>query len=156
MELLMRLEGENVVVEYAKPAIVLIDEIETHLHVELQKRVLPFLTRMFPDIQFIVATHSPFVINSLSNAVVYDLEKRELLENPSLYSYEAIVEGYLDVGQYSNEIRNIFNRYRELYISRSAEEEAEFQGLVSKLEMIPPASKELYLAFRTMEDERIK
>ena len=85
MELLMRLESEEAVVSYDQPAIVLIDEIETHLHVELQKRVLPFLTRMFPKIQFIVATHSPFVITSLENAVVYDLEKKEALDNFKYY-----------------------------------------------------------------------
>jgi predicted ATP-binding protein involved in virulence len=55
--------------------VVLIDELETHLHVELQKRVLPFLTKMFPNVQFIVATHSPFVVTSLDNAVVFDLER---------------------------------------------------------------------------------
>ena len=81
MELLMRFENGDAIVEYDTPAIVLIDEIETHLHVELQKRILPFLTKMFPRVQFIVATHSPFVIISLPNAVVYDLEKKEQLDN---------------------------------------------------------------------------
>jgi predicted ATP-binding protein involved in virulence len=69
MELLMRLENAETTVEYEQPAIVLIDEIETHLHVELQKRALPFLAKMFPHIQFITATHSPFVITLLSNSV---------------------------------------------------------------------------------------
>jgi len=109
MELLMRFDDAEAVVEYNKSAIVLIDEIEAHLHVELQKRILPFLTHMFPNVQFIVSTHSPFVINSLENAVVYDLEKRERLEKPNIYSYEAVVEGYLDVGQYSNEVKQKFN-----------------------------------------------
>ena len=96
MELLMRFENTYAVVEYEQTAIVMIDEIETHLHVELQKRVLPFLTRMFPNVQFIVSTHSPFVINSLANAVIYDLEKRERLDDPSFYSYDTIVESFLD------------------------------------------------------------
>ena len=95
MELLMRFESADAIVEYNKPAIVIVDEIETHLHVELQKRVLPFLTKMFPNIQFIVSTHSAFVITSLDNAVIYDLEKNEQLENPSFYSYETIVESFL-------------------------------------------------------------
>lgn len=155
MELLMRFEDEGAQVNYDCPAIVMIDEIETHLHVELQKRVLPFLTQMFPNVQFIVSTHSPFVISSLRDAAVYDLETREQLENPGMYSYEAIVEGYLDVGQYSEEMKKTFKRYRELCgQDRSEAEEAELLGLVSVLEMVPPASKELYLAFRRMEDER--
>lgn len=84
VEILMRFEGDDAVVNYEKPAIVLIDEVETHLHVELQKRALPFLTQMFPNVQFVVSTHSPFVMSSLENAVVYDLEKKEYLENFNL------------------------------------------------------------------------
>ena len=56
--------------------LLLIDEIETHLHLELQKKILSFLTTLFPNIQFIVSTHSPFILNSLENAVIYDLEKK--------------------------------------------------------------------------------
>jgi predicted ATP-dependent endonuclease of OLD family len=108
MELLMRLESADAVVEYTQPAIVLIDEIETHLHVELQKRVLPFLTKMFPNIQFIAATHSPFVITSLSNAAVFDLEKNERLENLSFYSYETVVESFLDTDLYSDQLKSYF------------------------------------------------
>jgi predicted ATP-dependent endonuclease of OLD family len=53
--------------------IILIDEIENHLHLELQEKILPFLTTTFPKLQFIVATHSPAVIASINNATVYDL-----------------------------------------------------------------------------------
>ncbi|MFT3766480.1 MAG: AAA family ATPase [Minicystis sp.] len=56
--------------------VVIIDEIETHLHLSLQEQILPFLTELFPTFQFIVATHSPAVIASIPNAVVYDLRKR--------------------------------------------------------------------------------
>jgi len=72
--------------------IVLIDELETHLHIELQKKILPFLTEFFPNIQFIVTTHSPFVLNSIDDAVVYDLEKKIRLEDLSNYSYENLSE----------------------------------------------------------------
>ena len=46
---------------YDVQGIALVDEIETHLHIDLQKKILPFLTNFFPKIQFIVTTHSPFV-----------------------------------------------------------------------------------------------
>jgi predicted ATP-binding protein involved in virulence len=52
---------------------VIIDEIETHLHLRLQEQILPFLTELMPRLQFLVATHSPAVISSIPNAVVYDL-----------------------------------------------------------------------------------
>jgi hypothetical protein len=152
MELLMRFESAEAIVEYSRPAIVLIDEIETHLHVELQKRVLPFLTTMFPNIQFIVSTHSPFIINSISNSVVFDLENKRRIENLSAYSWETIVESYFETGQYSLEMTKKFGRYKELYHkNRSCEEEKEFFKIRVELETVSPAQKELYNAFRQME-----
>ncbi|MEG1411152.1 MAG: AAA family ATPase [Terrisporobacter sp.] len=71
---------------YDLEGIVLIDEVETHLHIELQKKIMPFLIRLFPNIQFIVTTHSPFVLNSIENVVIYDLEKQIKLGNLTAYS----------------------------------------------------------------------
>lgn len=48
--------------------IVLIDEVDKHLHVTLQKDVLPLLMGLFPNVQFIITTHSPFVSLGLHNA----------------------------------------------------------------------------------------
>jgi hypothetical protein len=46
--------------------IVLIDEIDVHLHVSWQKRIAPWLLKHFPDIQFIVTSHSPYICQSAS------------------------------------------------------------------------------------------
>ena len=62
---------------YDPCGIVLIDEPETHLHLKLQEQVLPLLTELFPNIQFIVATHSPAVIASIKNATIFDLTTKE-------------------------------------------------------------------------------
>lgn len=74
--------------------IVLIDEIDAHLHISLQKKILPFFTKLFPQIQFIVSTHSPFVITSTDNGtVVYDISSGEFFEEDlSLYSHESIIK----------------------------------------------------------------
>lgn len=82
---------------YDKKGIVLIDEVETHLHLELQKNIMPILTKVFPNIQFIVTTHSPFVLSSLPNAVAFDLEHKDIIEDLNQYSYEALAEGYFGV-----------------------------------------------------------
>jgi predicted ATPase len=155
MELMIRMGGGGATTDYGQPGIVFVDEIETHLHVELQKRVLPFLTRLFPNIQFIVTTHSPFIITSLDNAVVFDLEKRERLENPTVYSYETVVEVYLDADMYSERMKALFDRYKALcFKERNAEENTEFLKAKSELELVPPANKELYLAFEELETKR--
>ena len=49
------------------PGIVMIDEIETHLHPKWQREILPILSRIFPNIQFFVATHSPQIVASVSS-----------------------------------------------------------------------------------------
>lgn len=82
VDLIIRMEKQtNRVFDFTIPGIVLIDEIETHLHLELQKRILELLTTIFPNIQFIVSTHSPFILNSLENVTIYDLEKHLLVKN---------------------------------------------------------------------------
>ena len=77
--------------------IVLIDEVDAHLHVSLQKKILSFLKQSFPKIQFIVSTHSPFVVSSISDAVIYDLSKQEQVDDLSMYSYESVLEGLFNV-----------------------------------------------------------
>lgn len=62
---------------YNPSGIVLIDEPETHLHLEMQYEVMPLLTNLFPNIQFIVATHSPAVMSSMENAIVYDISSQK-------------------------------------------------------------------------------
>lgn len=54
--------------------IVLIDEIETHLHPRWQREILPNLTKTFPNVQFIVTTHSPQVISSVPKEAVFLLK----------------------------------------------------------------------------------
>ncbi len=48
-----------------RPAILLIDEIENHLHPAWQRRVIPALLKYFPGLQIFATTHSPFVIAGL-------------------------------------------------------------------------------------------
>lgn len=49
--------------------IVMIDEVDKHLHIKLQKEVLPQLFNLFPNVQFIISTHSPFVTMGLSDTL---------------------------------------------------------------------------------------
>lgn len=77
--------------------IVLIDEIETHLHPRWQKEILPNLCKTFPNVQFIVTTHSPFVIQSLKASELVDLNKTEVETDPFRLSIEEIAEEYQHV-----------------------------------------------------------
>lgn len=103
VDLILKMQSKNSLTRaYKKKGIVLIDEVETHLHLEMQKMIMPILTKVFPNIQFIVTTHSPFVLNSLENAVAYDLEHQEVISDLPQYSYEALAEGYFGVSSESS------------------------------------------------------
>lgn len=115
-DLMMRMENKTTN-QYDLPGIVLIDEIETHLHIALQKKIMPILTTMFPNIQFIVTTHSPFVLNSIKDAVIYDLENHILVQDDvglSNIPYEGIIEGYFKASTLSDELKKKYNQYKQL------------------------------------------
>ena len=118
---------------------------------------MPFLTNLFPNIQFIVTTHSPFVLNSIEDAVIYDLEKQIKVENLTGYSYEGIVEGYFNVDQYSKEIKDKIERYAYLVNKddKIYEEDDEASNLRKELKNIPKdLSPQLYARFLEIEIER--
>ena len=54
--------------------VAVIDEPENHLHPTLQKTLMPDLIEAFPDVQFIIATHNPFMVSSVSDSNVYVLD----------------------------------------------------------------------------------
>ncbi len=58
-----------------QPAILLIDEIENHLHPTWQRRVIPKLLRHFPGLQIFATTHSPFVVAGLRAGQVHLLNR---------------------------------------------------------------------------------
>ena len=58
-----------------KPAILLIDEIENHLHPTWQRRVIPALLEHFPGLQIFATTHSPFMVAGLKAGQVHLLKR---------------------------------------------------------------------------------
>ncbi len=57
--------------------VVMIDEIELHLHPKWQREIIPALTETFPNCQFIITTHSPLVISHVKPDSIYILEKTD-------------------------------------------------------------------------------
>ena len=62
----------------AVKGIVLIDEIDLHLHPRWQRIIVPALLGAFPQLQFVATTHSPFIIQSLNEGVLLDLNEMEV------------------------------------------------------------------------------
>lgn len=164
LDIIMRMQNQTQrSFDFNLPGIVLIDEIETHLHLELQKNIMPFLTTIFPNIQFIVTSHSPFILNSIRNVVIYDLEKNLLVENGlDNVPYDGIVEGYFGADKLSDALKKKFEKYKTLVKKKclSDEELNEVAELELYLDDIPDylalgistEYQELKLEFMNRED----
>jgi len=70
-------EGESYVVT--------IDEPENHLHPELQRSLLTDFLKAFPNVQFIVSTHNPFIVGSVPDSNVYVLDYNHNDKVESIY-----------------------------------------------------------------------
>ncbi len=152
-EIMLRMEATKSSA-YDVEGIVIIDEIETHLHVELQKKILPFLCNFFPRIQFIVSTHSPFVLSSVENAVICDLETHMVTKDLSGYSYDALIESYFRSDKYSDSLKRKVARYEALadMSKRSDREMDEYFELKRELSNLPKYfAKELDVKLKQIE-----
>lgn len=78
------------------PGIVLIDEIDTHLHPEWQWRVVDALKNTFPKVQFIATTHSPIIIASCKEEKLITLQLEDVfLDKPSEVVVGRTVKGWM-------------------------------------------------------------
>ena len=113
------------------PGIVLIDEVDLSLHPTWQKRIMGILKEQFPRIQFICATHSPFIIQSLEEGELITLDQ-PLDSEYSGEGLEDIAEDIMGVvlPQYSERKRKIYEASREYF---AALKEAKTQVEIDKL-----------------------
>lgn len=162
-DLIMKMQnGGKISDVYQKEGLVLIDEIETHLHLKLQKIIMPLLTQVFPNIQFIVTTHSPFVLSSMPNAVAFDLEHQKPIEDLTDYSYSALAEGYFGVRPESSSVRMRLDELEDLLSKDclSSSEQMSIRLLVEDFDKIPeavsPSIVGEYLQMRVKYADKIK
>lgn len=104
-----------------------------------------------------MTTHSPFILNSIENAVIYDLENKTNVKDLTAYSYEGIVEEYFNIDQYSQSIKDKLNRYKKLIFKNNTtkEEDAEMEDLRKYLaEVSEEDAPELYAEFMDLEIHR--
>ena len=140
--------------------IVLIDEIDLHLHPKWQREVVGRLLKTFPKVQFVASSHSPFIIQSLygrEDCLLWDLEKAQPLSIESK-SIEDIAENQqgVDIPQQSQRFlemeKSAEEYYRVLKQIPSASEE-EKQRLKQRLDelLLPYSDDPAFQAFLKME-----
>ena len=126
-------------------AIVLIDEIELHLHPSWQQRVLPDLVRTFPNTQFIVSTHSPQVLTSVRPEHIVTLSREGddvVASQASAATYGAQAGNVLSSVMGVNERpQNTFKEVLDLYVRLIGNGQGESQealALRQKLNELSP------------------
>ena len=117
-----------------RPFLLLLDEVDIHLHPAWQRKVLPIVQRMFPKAQIIASTHSPFVVASAEDAQIITLK----VEN-GVASVENIVPSQAGAS-YSAVLRSIFGIETEFNV----ETEREFLAFhQAKQELLSGAATDL-------------
>lgn len=104
-----------------------------------------------------MSTHSPYILTSISNAVVYDLEQQVALTDLSEYSVDDVANGFFEVKSYSLEMEGILSRYKELLEKQniSDDERAERASLRIKLKNVPGRfARAIRTEFEAIEQER--
>ena len=125
------------------PGLLLIDEIETHLHPKWQKRVLGIIRELFPNLQIILTTHSPFVVASMDGASIYTCVAHtgysEVCDETEKYGNmpveEILMSDVFDVHPFNERITKLIQQ-RKLLIEAGHKSEA--QKIARELYLINP------------------
>lgn len=102
--------------------VVIIDEIDQHLHPELEKVVLDRFVATFPNLQFIVSTHSPLVLTGIStledNSILLMIpDQTKPIEYPNVYGldYNSALQEIMNVGINGDELRRLISTCTYMY-----------------------------------------
>ncbi len=127
---------------FLSPGIVLIDEVDMHLHPEWQQRVLGLLRRAFPKIQFVVATHSPQVLSTIESRhirlLTVNVEGEPVAAVPAAESYARSNADVLEAVMHTSPIPAVkesgkLAKYRQL-VEQGELHTSEIKHLQQKLE----------------------
>ena len=142
------------------PGIVLIDELDLHLHPRWQRGVIDDLIETFPRLQFIATSHSPFIVQSVSQGGVINLDQGDdVPETPEMQSIEDVAENIMgvDLPQQSQRFQKMMavaEKYYHLIESGLAEKDPEkikiLRDQLDELEE-PFADNPAYVAFLRLQ-----
>ncbi|RYZ85444.1 MAG: AAA family ATPase [Proteobacteria bacterium] len=138
--------------------VVLIDEIELHLHPQWQREILEKLRQTFPYIQFILTTHSPFVIQSAHSSdelVLLDAEPLDRLENKGVEEISKALMGIErpDMSKRYQTMKAVAKSYLEMLNEASLAPEAKLKEYEEQLAAMvsPYADNPAFQAFLEMK-----
>lgn len=117
--------------------VVLIDEVDLHLHPKWQQNLIDKLTKTFPNVQFILTTHSPHIVSDNPDVLVYILDNGELRPYNNAYGEDVntLLNGVFGVSERTPEIAEKFKMIGD-YISDKQLDNA--KNLIDELSQILP------------------
>ena len=126
---------ENVVDETS--GVILIDEVDLHLHPSWQQRILGILLSVFPKVQFIVTTHAPSVINSVKQENIRILTDEGIVTAPvEVYGKDVngILKSVMESSSRPKEILELFDKFHtDMDNSDFVQAEAILQEIARKI-----------------------
>ena len=146
--------------------IVIIDEIEKHLHPLLQRRIIKHLSNKFPNIQFVISTHSPLCVSGVSDVIdrawkittshIID-DQYKLIEKPVPYGLRAdqVLVEYFDLTTtVSIEVEKTISEYQELFSKKDKDKTPDDNTRLKELEA--KLEKYSYNLAETVKDREIQ
>ena len=117
--------------------IVLIDEVDQHLHPSWQQRVLDDLSVIFPNVQFIVTTHAPAVINTVRSVNLVYLYNDHKVDYPSGEVYgkdvNTILSGTMNADERPKKIKVLFEKFHNFLSERDYDEAQRILDYITEL-----------------------
>lgn len=115
--------------------VILIDEIDMHMHPKWQWNIIGALRRVFPNVQFIAATHAPILFASAKDVWLIDVDKHEIHYDASRYGRDAnsILREVMQVEERPAEVQKLLS---EFYRAIEEERTAEAEELLNRIEDI--------------------
>lgn len=135
--------------------VVFIDEVDKNYHPKFQEEFMPWLLETFPNIQFVITTHSPYLVRSLDeNALVVKLPDGEVLNHDfSYWSIEEVSHTIFgkDLG-FTKKVQEELKLFEELLLTNKGEDiKAEYKRLSSKSESLERKVNQLVFTFASAE-----
>ena len=122
--------------------VLLIDEIENHLHPKWQRKIIGLIQKYFPNLQLIVTTHSPFVVTAVDNSKVFVCVSRtdhsEILDVTESYSnlpVDEVLSGAVfgEVGPFSTQIADLLRKRKNAAEEGNKEEQNKIEKKLLEL-----------------------
>ena len=141
--------------------IVVIDEVELHLHTNLQRKILPKLLKRFPKVQFVISSHSPLFLLGMDEFYgkdgyeIYQMPKALKISSEGFSEFEKAYDYLAETERHQQDIQNAIEQYsgKTLIITEGATDWKHMKAAYENLADTHPEYKDMDFEFLEYEPE---